>query len=132
MPIEEGKAAPAFTLPDQDGNKVALKDFRGKDVIVYFYPRDDTPGCTKEACGFRDSWKTLQKRGVIVLGISADDADSHTAVPQEVQAALPAAHRRRPQGDGEVRRLRREDDVRQEDRRSHPLDRLDRPRPARS
>ena len=67
MPVEEGKAAPAFALKDQDGNRVALKDLRGKDVILYFYPKDDTPGCTKEACGFRDAWKVLQKRGVAVL-----------------------------------------------------------------
>ena len=89
MPIEEGKAAPAFTLPDQDGNKVALADFRGKDVIVFFYPKDDTPGCTKEACGFRDSWKDLQKRGVVVLGISADDADAHTRFRKKYKLPFP-------------------------------------------
>lgn len=77
MAIEEGKAAPAFTLPDANGNKVSLKDFSGKNVILYFYPKDDTPGCTKEACGFRDDWKTLQKLGVVVLGVSADNAASH-------------------------------------------------------
>ena len=77
MAIEEGKAAPAFTLPDASGNKVSLKDFAGKDVILYFYPKDDTPGCTKEACGFRDDWKTLQKMGVVVLGVSGDNAASH-------------------------------------------------------
>lgn len=77
MGIVEGKAAPAFTLPDADGNKVALKDFAGRDVIVYFYPKDDTPGCTKEACGFRDNWKALQKLGVAVLGISPDDGEAH-------------------------------------------------------
>jgi peroxiredoxin Q/BCP len=77
MAIEEGKAAPAFTLSDADGRKVSLRDFKGRDVIVYFYPRDDTPGCTKEACGFRDSWEALEKRGVAVIGISPDDADSH-------------------------------------------------------
>jgi peroxiredoxin Q/BCP len=77
MAIEEGKAAPAFTLPDAQGNKVSLKDFAGKDVILYFYPKDDTPGCTKEACGFRDDWKTLQKMGVVVLGVSGDNAASH-------------------------------------------------------
>ncbi|MGD9762929.1 MAG: thioredoxin-dependent thiol peroxidase [Candidatus Binatia bacterium] len=77
MAIEEGKAAPAFTLPDADGNPVSLRDFAGRDVIVYFYPKDDTPGCTKEACGFRDGWKTLQKMGVVVLGVSSDDAASH-------------------------------------------------------
>lgn len=77
MAIEEGKKAPAFSLPDQDGKVVSLKDFAGKHVIVYFYPKDDTPGCTKEACGFRDEWKTLEKLGVVVLGVSADGAESH-------------------------------------------------------
>ena len=77
MAIEEGKAAPAFTLKDADGNKVALKDFRGQNVIVYFYPKDDTPGCTKEACGFRDLWNKIEKTGAVVLGVSPDDADSH-------------------------------------------------------
>ncbi len=77
MAIEEGKAAPQFTLRDSDGNKVALKDFRGRDVVVYFYPKDDTPGCTKEACGFRDLWGDIEQRGAVVLGISPDDAASH-------------------------------------------------------
>jgi peroxiredoxin Q/BCP len=77
MAIEEGKAAPAFTLPDQNGKTVSLKDFGGKNVILYFYPKDDTPGCTKEACGFRDGWKELQKLGAVVLGVSADGAESH-------------------------------------------------------
>lgn len=77
MAIEEGKTAPQFTLKDADGNKVALKDFRGRNVVVYFYPKDDTPGCTKEACGFRDLWKDIQKQGSVVLGISPDDDASH-------------------------------------------------------
>ena len=77
MPLEVGKAAPAFSLPDAAGKKVALKDFKGKDVVLYFYPKDDTPGCTKEACGFRDAWTTLQKRGVVVIGVSPDGAESH-------------------------------------------------------
>jgi peroxiredoxin Q/BCP len=77
MPVEEGKKAPAFTLADAGGKKVALGDFAGKDVVVYFYPKDDTPGCTKEACGFRDHWGDLKKRGVVVLGVSADGAESH-------------------------------------------------------
>jgi thioredoxin-dependent peroxiredoxin len=77
MAIEEGKSAPAFTLADADGNDVALSSFAGKDVIVYFYPKDDTPGCTKEACGFRDGWKDLKKAGVVVLGVSADSGTSH-------------------------------------------------------
>lgn len=77
MAIEVGKAAPAFSLKDADGNKVSLADFKGKDVVVYFYPKDDTPGCTKEACGFRDSWSELKKKGVTVIGISPDDEASH-------------------------------------------------------
>jgi peroxiredoxin Q/BCP len=77
MAIQEGKAAPAFTLTDADGNEVALRGFAGKNVIVYFYPKDDTPGCTKEACGFRDGWKDLQKAGAVVLGVSADSGASH-------------------------------------------------------
>ncbi len=76
--IEEGKAAPLFTLTDGKGAKVALKDLRGKNVIVYFYPKDDTPGCTKEACGFRDLHKSIEKTGTVVLGISPDGAESHT------------------------------------------------------
>ena len=77
MPIEEGKAAPAFTLQDAAGNKVALKDLRGRNVIVYFYPRDNTPGCTKEACGFRDLWRDIQQQDAVVLGVSPDSAASH-------------------------------------------------------
>ncbi len=77
MAIEEGKAPPAFTLKDTDGNKVALKDFKGQNVVVYFYPKDDTPGCTKQACGFRDLWKKIQKTDTVVLGVSPDDAESH-------------------------------------------------------
>ena len=77
MAIETGKKAPAFTLEDQDGEKVSLKDLAGKDVILYFYPRDDTPGCTKEACGFRDLWKQVTKRGAVVIGVSPDKPATH-------------------------------------------------------
>ena len=77
MAIEVGKAAPKFTLPDQTGAEVSLADYRGQDVVVYFYPRDDTPGCTKEACGFRDAWAELRQRGVVVVGISPDQPASH-------------------------------------------------------
>ena len=89
MAIQEGKAAPAFSLPDANGKMVSLKDFAGKSVIVYFYPKDDTPGCTKEACGFRDDWKTLQKRGVVVLGISADNAASHQRFAAKYKLPFP-------------------------------------------
>jgi len=75
--IAEGRKAPDFTLEDASGKRVSPKDFKGKDVVVYFYPRDDTPGCTKEACGFRDLWADPRRAGVVVLGVSADDAASH-------------------------------------------------------
>ena len=75
--LEPGTKAPMFTLTGPAGEKVSLKDFAGRDVILYFYPRDDTPGCTKEACGFRDAWDELRELGAVVLGVSADDADSH-------------------------------------------------------
>ncbi len=77
MTIEEGKAAPAFTLEDQDGKEVSLEDFRGSNVIVYFYPRDNTPGCTKEACGFRDLNRDISELGTVILGISPDGASAH-------------------------------------------------------
>jgi peroxiredoxin Q/BCP len=75
--IEEGKKAPDFTLPADDGTKIKLADLRGKPVVLYFYPRDDTPGCTKEACAFRDRQKDMKKLGAAVLGVSADDVASH-------------------------------------------------------
>lgn len=78
MAIEEGKAAPSFKLKNQDGDEVALKDLKGRDVILYFYPRDDTPGCTKEAQGFRDLWKKIQKRGAVVVGVSPDKPEAHS------------------------------------------------------
>ena len=77
MAIEEGKAAPQFTLTDTNGDKVALTGLKGKNVIVYFYPRDDTPGCTKEACGFRDLWSDIQDTNTVVLGVSPDGEASH-------------------------------------------------------
>ncbi len=78
MTIEEGKTAPLFTLKNSRGEKVALKDLKGKHVIVYFYPKDDTPGCTKEAEGFRDRWKDIEKLNAVILGISPDNEESHT------------------------------------------------------
>jgi peroxiredoxin Q/BCP len=72
-----GEKAPAFKSTDQDGETVSLGDFKGKKVVLYFYPKDDTPGCTKEACSFRDGWSKFKKRGVAVLGVSVDDATSH-------------------------------------------------------
>jgi peroxiredoxin Q/BCP len=77
--LEAGAQAPSFSLPDQDGKTVSLDDFKGSKVIVYFYPKDDTPGCTKEACQFNDNLHGFQRAGVPVLGISRDDAASHRA-----------------------------------------------------
>ena len=75
--IKEGGKAPEFTAPDADGNKIRLKDLRGKKVVLYFYPKDDTPGCTKEACAFRDSFAKFRKRGIEVFGVSLDSEKSH-------------------------------------------------------
>jgi peroxiredoxin Q/BCP len=75
--LKEGQQAPEFTAADQDGNTVTLSQFRGKKVILYFYPKDDTPGCTAEACDFRDNYQGLMAKGIIVLGVSVDDEKSH-------------------------------------------------------
>jgi peroxiredoxin Q/BCP len=75
--LEAGDKAPAFSLPDQDGKKVALKDLKGKPAVVYFYPADDTPGCTKEACQFNENLATFNRAGVQVIGISPDDGAKH-------------------------------------------------------
>ena len=79
MPVElkPGDKAPAFSLKNTAGEAVKLSDFKGRKVVLYFYPRDMTPGCTKEACGFRDDYAQLKKRGVEVLGVSGDDQASH-------------------------------------------------------
>lgn len=75
--LKEGDKAPDFAVPDANGNTVRLKDLRGKKVVLYFYPKDDTPGCTKEACAFRDSFSKFKRRGIEVLGVSVDSEKSH-------------------------------------------------------
>jgi thioredoxin-dependent peroxiredoxin len=77
MSIEEGKLAPSFTLPDQNGKEHSLSDYAGKYVVIYFYPRDNTPGCTKEACCFRDNISSFTDKDCVVLGVSKDSAESH-------------------------------------------------------
>lgn len=77
MTLQVGDPAPDFSLADADGNTVSLAELRGKRVVLYFYPRDSTPGCTKEACAFRDNYEAYQAKDVVVLGVSADDAKSH-------------------------------------------------------
>jgi peroxiredoxin Q/BCP len=73
----EGQKAPTFSLDGSDGKKHSLSDYQGKTVVLYFYPKDDTPGCTKEACGFRDSMEAVTKANAVVLGVSRDNIDSH-------------------------------------------------------
>ena len=75
--VTEGAPAPDFTLTSDAGESVSLADFRGKPVVLYFYPKDDTPGCTTQACGIRDSWGELQAAGAVVLGVSPDSAAAH-------------------------------------------------------
>ncbi len=87
--LEPGAAAPTFTLPDQDDEPVSLEDFKGGKVLVYFYPKDDTPGCTKEACQFNDNLHAFQRVGVPVLGISGDDAASHRRFRQKYGLRFP-------------------------------------------
>ena len=72
-----GTKAPNFTLPDKDGNMVSLSDFAGKKVVLYFYPKDNTPGCTKQACGYRDEYGEFAKQNAVVIGISKDSVKSH-------------------------------------------------------
>lgn len=74
---EVGETAPPFTLPDQRGEDVSLEDLRGRPVVIYFYPKDDTPGCTTQACGIRDTWREFEAAGATVLGISPDPVESH-------------------------------------------------------
>ncbi len=75
--LKEGDKAPDFAVPDQEGNVVRSKDLRGKKVVLYFYPKDDTPGCTKEACSFRDSFAKFKRRGIELFGVSLDSEKSH-------------------------------------------------------
>jgi len=75
--VEEGKPAPTFTLPSDSGETISLESLRGKPVVLYFYPKDDTPGCTTQACGIRDAFGKFEKAGAVVLGVSPDSAESH-------------------------------------------------------
>lgn len=75
--LTEGQKAPDFSGKDQNGKSISLSDFSGKDIILYFYPKDDTPGCTAEACSFRDNYQSLSQQGFVVLGVSTDDEKSH-------------------------------------------------------
>jgi thioredoxin-dependent peroxiredoxin len=85
LKLKEGDKAPAFTVATNGGGSVSLADFHGKHVILYFYPKDDTPGCTKEACAFRDAYADFKKRGAVVLGVSTDAVKAHDKFVEKFQ-----------------------------------------------
>ena len=87
--LETGTKAPDFSLPDQDGVMHSLSQYRGKKVILYFYPRDNTPGCTKQACGFRDLYPQFTEKGAVVLGVSKDSVASHKKFQKKDQLSFP-------------------------------------------
>lgn len=86
---QEGTKAPAFSLKDADGKTVKLSDFKGKKIVLYFYPRDDTPGCTTEACAFRDALPQIKRKNTVVLGVSKDDETSHQKFIQKYKLNFP-------------------------------------------
>lgn len=87
--LVSNQPAPDFTLPDQNGNTVRLSDFRGRWVVLYFYPKDMTPGCTQEACSFRDMYQEFREAGIVVLGVSADDVASHQKFTEKYDLPFP-------------------------------------------
>ena len=89
MPIPAGIPAPEFEMPDDTNVKRKLSDYRGRKVLLYFYPADDTSGCTKEACNFRDDYSAYEKAGVVILGVSPDDVESHAKFKKKFQLPFP-------------------------------------------
>ncbi len=89
MALAVGTDAPAFTVKDTNGNTVSLSDYAGKTVVLYFYPKDDTPGCTKQACSFRDASTEYQGKDVVILGVSADDEGSHQKFTEKYNLNFP-------------------------------------------
>jgi peroxiredoxin Q/BCP len=87
--VSEGSPAPDFTLKSDSGVDVTLSELRGKPVVLYFYPKDDTPGCTTQACGIRDAWSDFKKSGAVVLGVSPDDESSHTKFKEKYSLPFP-------------------------------------------
>ena len=93
MSLQIGDAAPDFTLPDQNGDPISLASLRGKKVVLYFYPKDDTPGCTKEACNFRDRWEQLKANNITVLGHQQGRSHLPQQIHQQARTSLHPAHR---------------------------------------
>ena len=124
--VEEGKAAPDFELHSDTGDTVKLSDLRGKPVVLYFYPKDDTPGCTAQACGIRDAWGEFESRGAVVLGVSPDDEKLTRQVQGEVRPAVHPARRHRSPDSRGLRRLGREELRRQDVHGRRALDLRDR------
>ncbi|GAB4131757.1 MAG: peroxiredoxin [Cyanobacteria bacterium J069] len=89
MALSVGDHAPGFTVKDTNGNTVSLASYAGKTVVLYFYPKDDTPGCTKEACSFRDSYSAYQGKDIVVFGVSRDDEASHQAFTEKFNLPFP-------------------------------------------
>jgi peroxiredoxin Q/BCP len=89
MKLKKGDKAPDFNSTDQDGNPIKLSDFKGKKVILYFYPKDNTPGCTAESCNLRDNYVELQKQGYVVLGVSSDSEKSHKKFIEKHELQFP-------------------------------------------
>lgn len=89
MPIDSGISAPDFSLLDDTNTRRTLSDYRGRNVVLYFYPKDDTPGCTKEACNFRDDYSAYDKAGVVILGVSPDSVESHLKFKNKFQLQFP-------------------------------------------
>jgi thioredoxin-dependent peroxiredoxin len=87
--LKVGDKAPDFNAVDQDGKQIALKDLRGKKVVLFFYPKDDTPGCTKEACNLRDNYSSLKKKGYVILGVSGDSEKSHQKFKEKYKLPFP-------------------------------------------
>lgn len=89
LKLKEGNTAPDFSAATSGGGKISLADYKGRNVILYFYPKDDTPGCTKEACGFRDQYAEFTKRGAVVLGVSTDSVKSHDKFVEKFKLPFP-------------------------------------------
>ena len=123
--LEAGAKAPDFSSTDQSGKKVSLKDYRGRKVVLYFYPKDDTPGCTKEACAFRDSYAKFKKLGVEILGVSVDSEKSHKSFAEKYDLPFTLLSRPGQEDRRGLRRVGREGALRQEIHGNAPCDVLD-------